>query len=196
MYGMLKARLLEGASNSYIGQDLNNWYSAYEVALAAGDLLSANKKLLQYNILNDVLLSELEYYRGEIEVDEIHRRMIYNSVYDNINMNTFNYINAAFDNLLFRFPTQYEFNQTYIMIQDNTSQIVLGSSGNNKQDFSYIITNTREFYEGVIIWSYQNLLARSPTVQEIDHLMQVFYIDHDFQWVQRQIMKNDEYAQF
>ncbi len=196
IYGMLKARLLEGVSNSYIGQDLNNWYNAYQDALAAGDILSANKKLLQYNILNDVLLSELQYYNGEIEINEMHRRMIYNSVYDNIHMNTFNYVNAAFDNLLFRFPTQYEFSQTYTMLQDNTSQIVLGSSGNNKEDFSYIITNTREFYEGIIIWSYQTLLARMPTVQELDYLMQVFYIDHDFQWVQRQIMKDDEYAQF
>ena len=196
IYGMLKARLLEGVSNSYIGQDLNNWYNAYQDALAAGDILSANKKLLQYNILNDVLLSELQYYHGEIEINEMHRRMIYNSVYDNIHMNTFNYVNAAFDNLLFRFPTQYEFSQTYTMLQDNTSQIVLGSSGNNKEDFSYIITNTREFYEGIIIWSYQTLLARMPTVQELDYLMQVFYIDHDFQWVQRQIMKDDEYSQF
>ena len=196
IYGMLKARLLEGVSNSYIGQDLNNWYNAYQDALAAGDILSANKKLLQYNILNDVLLSEIQYYNGEIEINEMHRRMIYNSVYDNIHMNTFNYVNAAFDNLLFRFPTQYEFSQTYTMLQDNTSQIVLGSSGNNKEDFSYIITNTREFYEGIIIWSYQTLLARMPTVQELDYLMQVFYIDHDFQWVQRQIMKDDEYAQF
>lgn len=196
IYGMLKARLLEGVSNSYIGSELNNWYSNYENALAAGDILSANKKLLQYNILNDVLLSELQYYHGEIEINEMHRRMIYNSVYDNIHMNTFNYVNAAFDNLLFRFPTQYEFSQTYTMLQDNTSQIVLGSSGNNKEDFSYIITNTREFYEGIIIWSYQTLLARMPTVQELDYLMQVFYIDHDFQWLQRQIMKDDEYAQF
>ena len=196
IYGMLKARLLEGVSNSYIGSELNNWYSNYENALAAGDILSANKKLLQYNILNDVLLSELQYYHGEIEINEMHRRMIYNSVYDNIHMNTFNYVNAAFDNLLFRFPTQYEFSQTYTMLQDNTSQIVLGSSGNNKEDFSYIITNTREFYEGIVIWSYQTLLARMPTVQELDYLMQFFYIDHDFQWVQRQIMKDDEYAQF
>ena len=148
------------------------------------------------SILHIDTISELEYYNNEIELNEMHRRMIYNSVYDKINMNTFNFINAAFDNLLFRYPTQYEFDEVYVMIQDNTSQIVLGSSGNNKQDFSYIITNTREFYEGVIIWTYQTLLARSPSVQEIDYLMQSFYLTHDFQWLQRQIMKSNEYAHF
>ena len=196
VYEMVKVRLLEGASNSYISQDLNNWWSSYVSDSINNDLLSANKKLLQYHMLNNVLESELEYYNNEIGISEMHRRMIYNSVYDKINMNTFNFINAAFDNLLFRFPTQYEFDEVYAMIQDNTAQIVLNSSGNNKEDFSYIISNSREFFQGMIIWTYQTLLARDPSTLEIDVLMQSFYEDHDFQWVQRQIMKTDEYAHF
>ena len=122
--------------------------------------------------------------------------MIYNSVYDQINMNTFNFINAAFDNLLFRYPTQYEFDEVYKMIEDNTAQIVLGASGNNKEGFTYIICDTKEFYEGVIVWAYGTLLARSPTTEETDILMNNFYFDHDFQWVQRRIMETDEYAHF
>ena len=34
------------------------------------------------------------------------------------------------------------------------------------------------------------------TTEETDILMQKFYYDHDFQWVQRQIMQSDEYAHF
>ena len=196
MYEMVKVRLLEGASNSYISGDLNSWWSGYVSDSINNDLLAANKKLLQYHILNNVLKSELSYYIGEIEINEMHRRMIYNSVYDKINMNTFNFINASFDNLLFRFPTQYEFNEVYKMIDDNTSQIVLNSSGNNKEDFCHIISNSRGFYEGVIVWTYRSLLARDPSTEEIDYLMQEFYQKHDFQWVQRQIMKTDEYAHF
>ena len=111
IYEMAKVRLLEGASNAYISSDLNNWWNGYVNDSVNNDLLSANKKLLEYHILNNVLKSELEYYNNEIGISEMHRRMIYNSVYDKINMNTFNFINAAFDNLLFRFPTQYEFNE-------------------------------------------------------------------------------------
>ena len=196
MYDMVKVRLLEGASNAYIEQDLYVYYQSYVVDSVNGNMLDANKKLLEYHKLNNVLIAELQYYNGIIEINEMHRRMIYNSVYDNINMNTFNFINATFDNLLFRFPTQYEFDEVYKMIEDNTAQIVLGSSGNNKENFSYIICTSREFYEGVIIWAYGTLLAREPSTQEIDILMQSFYQDHDFQWVQRQIMKTDEYAHF
>ena len=196
MYDMLKVRLLEGASNSYISQDLNNHYLNYLNDSLAGNILEANKKLLSYNILNDVLLSELEYYNGSIDISEMHRRMIYNSVYDQINMNTFNFINAAFDNLLFRYPTAYEFEQVYLMIEDNTAQIVFGQSANNKEGFTHLICNTKEFYEGVIHWAYVTLLARVPTTEETDVLMQNFYFDHDFQYVQRQIMQTDEYAHF
>jgi hypothetical protein len=195
-YEMIKVRLLEGVSNAYIGQDLSDHYQSYVVDSVNGNMLDAYKKLLNYHKLNDVLKAELEYYNDEIEIDEMHRRMIYNSVYDDINMNTFNYINAAFDNLLFRYPTPYEFAEVYLMINDNTAQIVLGGSGNNKESFSYIICASREFYEGVIIWAYGTLLAREPSTQEIDFLMQSFYQNHDFQWVQRQIMQTDEYAHF
>ena len=196
MYEMFKVRLIEGASNSYISNELGNHYLNYINDSVNGNMLDANNKLRQYNILNDVLKSEHQYYDGEIEINEVHRRMIYNSVYDQINMNTFNFINAAFDNLLFRYPTQYEFDEVYKMIEDNTAQIVLGSSGNNKEGFTYIICDTKEFYEGVIIWAYGTLLARIPTTEETDLLMNSFYFDNDFQWVQRQIMKTDEYAHF
>ena len=196
VYEMVKVRLLEGVSNGYISQDLNNLWNDYTQDSLNNNLLEANKKLMQYHILNDVIESELAYYNNEIEISEVHRRMIYNPVYDKINMNTFNFINAAFDNLLFRFPTQYEFNESYTMIEDNTSQIILNTSGNNKADFCQIISDSRGFYEGVIIWSYHYLLARDPSTQEIDFLMMTFYQNHDFQWVQRQIMQTNEYAHF
>ena len=111
-------------------------------------------------------------------------------------MNTFNFINAAFDNLLFRYPTQYEFDEVYKIIEDNTAQIVLGGSVNNKGDFTHLICNTKEFYEGTIVWCYGTLLARNPTTEETAVLMETYFLDKDFQKMQRAIMKTDEYAHF
>ena len=196
MYDMLKVRLLEGASNNYIGAELGVHYAAYMVDSVNGNMLDANKKLLNYHKLNNVIIAEMQYYNGIIEINEVHRRMIFNSVYDAINMNTFNFINAAFDNLLFRYPTQYEFDEVYKMIEDNTAQIVLGGSANNKGDFSYLICNTKEFYEGTIVWCYGTLLARNPTTAETAFLMESYFLDKDFQKVQRVVMKTDEYAHF
>ena len=195
-YEMLKVRLLEGVSNGVIQQEMGNAYQRYLSDSLLGNMLEANKNLLQFNMLSMIISSEHEYMHGEININEVHRRMIYNPIYDQINMNTFNFVNASFDNLLYRYPTQYEFDEVYKMIEDNTAQIVFGQSANDKEGFTHIISNTREFYEGVILWSYLTLLARNPSTQETDFLMQSFYFDYDLQYVQREIMKTNEYAHF
>ena len=196
MYEILKVRMIEGASNGYIESEAGNAYQRYVVDSIAGEMLDAYKRLLIYHNLHDVIKSELQYYNGIIGIKEIHRRMIFNSVYDEINMNVFNYINAVFDNLLFRYPTIFEFDESYKMISDNTPQILLGQSGQSKYDFADIVCDSRGFYEGVIQWTYLTLLARVPTSEEVDKLMNKFYYDYDLQYIQRQIMISDEYAHF
>ena len=196
MYEILKVRMLEGASNAEINQYSSNAYQRYVVDSIAGDMLNAYKQLLAFHNLQDVIKSELQYYNGIIGIKDMHRRMIFNAVYDEINMNVFNYINAVFDNLLFRYPTLFEFDESYKMISDNTPQILLGQSGQSKYDFADIVCDSRGFYEGVIQWAYLTLLARVPTSEEVDKLMNKFYYDYDFQYIQRQIMISDEYAHF
>lgn len=196
MYEIVKVRLIEGASNAEINNEIGNSYQNYLVDSIAGEMLDAYKHLLDYHNLNNVIKSESQYYDGTINLKEMHRRMILNDIYDEINMNVFNYINAVFDNLLFRYPSTFEFDESYKMISDNTPQVLLGQSGQNKYDFAEIICNSREFYEGIIQWSYITLLARVPNSEELDRFMNKIYYDDDFQNIQRQIMISDEYAHF
>ena len=196
LYNMVKVRLIEGASNEYINSENYNWLFEYEKDSIAGNMIDANKKLLEYNKLNDIIKSEKQYLNKSITIIEMHRRMVYNSVYDNINMNTFNYINAVFDNLLFRYPTTYEFNECQQMIDENSTQLLMGSSGNSKYDMSQIVCNSNEFYEGLVNWSYITFLGREANAQERDNLMNDLIINHDYQKIQRIIMSTDEYAHF
>jgi len=196
LYNMIKVRLIEGASNEYINSENYNWLFEYEKDSIAGNMIDANKKLLEYNKLNDIIKSEKQYLNGTITIIEMHRRMVYNSVYDNINMNTFNYINAVFDNLLFRYPTTYEFNECQQMIDENSTQLLMGSSGNSKYDMGQIICNSNEFYEGLVNWSYIAFLGREANPEERDNLMNDLIINHDYQKIQRIIMSTDEYAHF
>lgn len=195
-YNLVKVRLIEGASNSYISSENANWLFEYQKDSIAGNMINAYKRLLEYNKLNDILKSENQYRNGVISVVELHRRMIYNSIYDNINMNTFNYINAVFDNLLFRYPTNFEFNECMLMIDDNSTQILMGLSGNCKLDVASIICNSDEFYEGLINWTYITFLGREATTQERDQLMNDLIINSDYQKIQRIILSSDEYAHF
>ena len=196
LYDMVKVRLIEGASNGDVLFYMSNHYADYEVDSVAGNIIQAHKHLIKYYRLKYVIDSESEYYDGLINIKEMHKRMINNSIYDVINMNTFNFVNAAFDNLLFRYPTQNEFNNSYSMIEDKLPHTIFGYSGSNKEDFINLICNSREFYEGVINWSYLTLLARTSTTLETDLLMNDFYITDDFHKLQRYIMKTDEYAHF
>ena len=196
IYDMVKVRLIEGASNGDISFYMSNHYADYEVDSVAGNLIEAQKHLLKYYRLSAIIDSELDYYNNIIDIKEMHKRMIYNSIYDQINMNTFNFVNAAFDNLLFRYPTQNEFNNSYFMIEDNQPFTIFGYSGSNKFDFTNLICDSREFYEGIIQWTYLTMLARIPTSIERDFLMNDFYITTDFQKLQRFIMTTDEYAHF
>ena len=196
LYEMVKVRMIEGASNAYIENEMGIFLFFYEVDSLAGNLIGAHNNLINYYRLKDIIDSESLFYNNFIDIKEMHRRMLNNAIYDQINMNTFNFVNAAFDNLLFRYPTQNEFNCSYSMIEDEIPQIVLGFSGSNKDDLINIICNSREFYEGIIHWSFLTLLARVPSTIETDFLMNDFYITCDFHKLQRYIMKTDEYAHF
>ena len=196
LYEMIKVRLIEGSSNGYIDYQSSNWWNNYLNDSLSGNMIDANKRLMEYNKLNDIIRSEKQYMKGNISLNEVHRRMIYNSIYDDINMNTFTFINVVFDNLLFRYPTSYEFNECKLMIDDNSTQLLMGSSGNNKYDMGTIVCNSNEFYEGLVNWSYITFLGREANPQERDALMNNLILNNDYQKIQRIIMCSDEYAHF
>ncbi len=196
LYEQGKARFMEAASNAEINEVLGPIASGIVNDSLNGNWEGVAERYLLVDKLTAVLNSEEEYMNGEIEISDMCAAMINNSVYDEINMNTFNFVNASFDNLFFRFPTQAEFYAGFNMIEFNQPQSLLGLSGQNKDEYVNILTNSREFYEGLIVWSYQVLLAREPSTSETNDLMIDLWMDHDLQKVQRAIMITDEYAHF
>ena len=177
-YEMTKARMIEGASDLDIRD-----------AMTGDDSLRLAK-------LQAVLDINQNFMDGSIDLAGIFSRLLDNYIYDFLNMMTFNFVNSSFDNLYYRAPTSAEFQTSFDMIEYNVSLTLLEQAGANKQDYIYILTNTREFYEGLVIWSYRSLLARSPTSWEVDNIMLTFYNTANFKWVQKEIMKTDEYADF
>ncbi|MCB9235656.1 MAG: hypothetical protein H6581_28680 [Bacteroidia bacterium] len=196
MYELAKVRLLEGASNADIQQKIGIALNAAKIDSLFGDSLDAEIDKAVAAKLQSILKSEAEYYEGTIGIADVYNRMCHNSIYDLINMNTFNYINATFDDLFFRYPTQEEYYSAFDMIEYNLPAIIFGQSASNKWEYIQVLTSTREYYEGMIRWSYLTLLAREANTLEVAALIEDFYQDHDLQKVQRTIMISDEYAQF
>ncbi|HOY27850.1 MAG TPA: hypothetical protein PLR96_02680 [Flavobacteriales bacterium] len=193
-YELFKSLCLEGASDEVIDGFIAN---AQQQAL--DDSLSGNGAGL--NAANSALgrllavkRSRTEYRDGLITINEVMRRMLLNAVYDEINMNSFNYVNATFDNLLGRFPTNAEFTVAYAMVDAGQAGLLFGQSGQNKGDYAAILTSSAEGHEGLIGWCYRTFLGRAPSSAEVFALLPGFLVDHDLKRVQRSILITDEYA--
>ncbi len=195
-YQSTKAKMLEGTSDGEILQDIGNLYFAITVDSLLGDSIAIANDRLALEKLESILKIHIQYREDSIEISEVFFRLCNNSFYDQINMNTFNFVNASFDNLFYRFPTDNELYTGMAMVDDNTPGIILGESGENKGDYLTILTQSGEFFQGMITWAYLQLVAREPDAAEVDAIMQTFYYDHDFQKVQQVIMITDEYANF
>lgn len=191
---LYRARCLEGVSDEFIQGAIG---TAEQNALAdslAGNIAGANASNLELQRLLALKSARWEYRDGTIGIQEVMRRMVFNSIYDQINMNSFNFINATFDNLLLRFPTEAEFDQAYSMVDGNAAAVLFGQSGQNKSDYAHIVTHTAEFDEGMIRWCYRTFLGREPSTSEVYASLAEFRVDHDLQRVQRRILTTDEYA--
>ncbi len=196
LYEQGKARFMEAASNAEIQEVMGPIAGGILNDSLNGNWEGLAERYLLLDKLQAVLDSEEKYMNGAIEVSDLCAFMVNNSVYDEINMNTFNFVNASFDNMFFRFPTQAEFYTAFNMIEYNQPGSMLGASGQNKEEYVRILADSREFYEGLIVWSYQLLLAREPSTAETSVLMIDLWSDHDLQKVQKIIMITDEYAHF
>lgn len=196
VYELAKIRLLEGVGDAVFRQQIGIIQNSIRRDSLLGDSVKVEINRARKAQLEGVLFSAAEYREGTIGIAEMHARMIMNDVYDDINMNSFNFINAVFNDLYFRFPTDAEFDAAYEMVELSRSGILFQLPGQNKQEFTSIAVSTNEFYEGLIRWAYLTLVAREPSTAEVVELMNDLVVTQDFPRVQREIMKTDEYANF
>ena len=111
-------------------------------------------------------------------------------------MNTFNFVRAVYDELLFRLPTQQEFDVAFDMVERNKPGVVFGRYGSNRDDFVEALTESPAMMEGLILWTFQLYLNRFPTPKELVTILPVFIENRDIRYVIQQIAVTDEYASF
>jgi hypothetical protein len=196
LYNLFKFRLLEGASDAeidvYMGLSQNDIFSDS----LNGDSLGMQRAKLEVAKYQRVKAIPFELRSGVIDIRIAYARLLNNGVYDFINMNSFNFVRASFNDLFGRYPTQNEFDNSFAMVDANESRLVLGQPGQNKGDFINILVNSTEFKEGLIRWAYKTFMARDATTAEVNALMQDFNTTLNFPNMQKEILKTDEYANF
>lgn len=124
--------------------------------------------LIQYEIdrLEQLSAAAPQFMRGDIDKAELHRRMVNNSLYDEINMGTQNFVLSVFEHFLNRYPTQAEEQQSILMV-DGSNAIVFGREGSGKEDFLDILLSSDAYLEGQVFDLYEALLFRDPLSAEM-----------------------------
>jgi len=196
LYNLAKVRCIEGAGDEENVVKINVLkFGALQDSLL-GNWDSYYLKLNEIRKNEAVLKSLQALYDGQITYHQIYAFMIDNAVYDVINMNTFNYVRSTFDQLVWRLPTQQEYDNSYNMIEYNLTTELFGTLGSDKKDYVRILTESNEMLEGMVIWCYQTLLSREPTAGEIVTLLPTYINTKDIKWIFAQILVTDEYANF
>lgn len=196
IYDMVKARLCEGAADGEFTRYVGLAQFSLTIARLEGDSIGVFQALDQMERNGRIPRSRDEFRFGSITLNEMFARMLDNGVYDNINMNTFNFVNASFDNLFYRFPTKKEFETAYAIIETNKPGTLMGGVASNKREYCLLLCNSDEFYEGIIKWVFLNLLGREPRTEETAVLFENFKATNDFPSLQQKLLVTDEYANF
>jgi len=196
LYDLSKARLLEGAEDGEFAQQIGIANFGLMSARLLGDSIGVFSAMVTINRCKNVLDSRRNYQIGKININDMYAFMLDNPIYDVINMNSLNFVNASFDNMFFRFPTRDEFEIAYQIIDAGKGGGLFGGYASNKAEYCQMLVQSKEFHEGIIKWCYLTLIGREPTTQESYNLMQEYYIKKDLQFVQTIILMTDEYAHF
>jgi hypothetical protein len=169
--------------------------------IAVFDTLLLNPALVaaypQYIYQRDRLLLTKEakslYLAGAIDIKEVHRRLVNNFLYDQINMGAQNFVLAVFEQLINRAPTQYELASGVAMINGINSTLFL-QTGNTKDDLLNIIFTSLDYHEGQVYQLYEKYLLRPPGSVEMANGSISYFTTNDYDKVQKDIITTNEFA--
>ncbi|MBK9733382.1 MAG: hypothetical protein IPO83_19180 [Chitinophagaceae bacterium] len=195
LFSLTSADFINGSDSALI---------AYQIAVIKliyhYDSLAGNTAILifyQYELYRLQKLQDVTdaFMNGSISVNEYFAAFLDNYFYDQLNMGTENFVKAAFGDLLLRSPTQSELFNGVTMV-DNNPAFLFQTDGDSKGDFVTIVTTNDEFYEGLVIKAYNQLLLRDATSQELTAGTIAMQVSKDYPAFQKELMKTAEYAGF
>ncbi len=134
-----------------------------------------------------------DFENGTIDMIEMHRRLVTNDIYDQINMGSFNFVLSMFNNFLFRDPTVDEHNAGITMVDDFVA-VIFYETGNSKEQFIDIFLHSDDYYEGQVRELFSRYLFRDPTSAEQAYHSVRYKESGDYERLQKDILSLDEFA--
>ena len=150
-------------------------------------LLLAEKQKLQA-----VLAIPSDLVAGSIDVTEMQKRLIFNRMYDMLNMGTQNFVISMFQNFFNRYPTEAERQASELMVDGFSSQ-VLFETGRNKSDFVDIVFRSSDYYEGQVRQVFIRNLFREPSSEELENYTLTINGNKYYKALQKAVLSMDEF---
>ena len=133
------------------------------------------------------------FLSGSINIKEVHKRLVNNNLYDQLNMGSQNFVLAVFQQLINREPTQSELQAGVAMVDGNNSVLFL-QIGSSKAELLDILLNSLNYYEGQVIQLYEKYLLRTPSSYEMSVGTQNYYQTQDYVKIQKDLIKTNEFV--
>ena len=129
---------------------------------------------------------------GTISNMEMHKRMVNNNFYDEINMGTENFVVSMFQSFMQRYPTLSELENGKLMVNDNNASVFF-VPGNGKEDFINIFIESDEYYTGQTNILFNRYLFRDPTSEESVNYSLDYINSQEYKLLQRRILSTNEF---
>jgi len=143
--------------------------------------------------LEILLATPEDFGSGTIGMQEMQRRLVYNEIYDQLNMGSYNYVLSLFNHFLFRDPTNDEHNSGITMV-DGFEAILFYDTGNSKEEFIDIFLHSDDYYEGQVRELFLRYLFREPTSEEQGYHAVRYGQSLDYEQLQKDILSTDEFV--
>ena len=129
---------------------------------------------------------------GTISNIEMHKRMVNNNMYDEINMGTENFVISMFQSFMQRYPTISELENGKLMVNDNNASLFF-IPGNGKEDFINIFIESDEYFTGQTNILFNRYLFRDPTSEESVNYSLDYINSQDYKLLQKRILSTNEF---
>tara|TARA_B100000767_G_scaffold272201_1_gene299388 strand:+ start:167 stop:970 length:804 start_codon:yes stop_codon:yes gene_type:complete len=129
---------------------------------------------------------------GTISTFEMHKRMVNNNFYDEINMGTENFVVSMFQSFMQRYPTLSELENGKLMVNNNNASVFF-MPGNGKDDFINIFIESDEYFTGQTNILFNRYLFRDPTSEESVNYSLDYIYSKDYKLLQRKILSTNEF---
>jgi len=143
--------------------------------------------------LEELINTPQDVAAGNLSMAQLHKRLVNNLFYDELNMGSFNLVVSLYNHFLFRDPTEAE-TQDGITMVDGLTSVVFYTSGSTKDEFIDIFFTSNDYYEGTVRELFYRYLFREPTTEELNYHTVNYKASDDFQELQKTILSLDEFV--